>query len=547
MLLALAVGAANLIAGLLLGAADVDPSTPVVLDIIYANFGIAAGCALLVCAATLPAVRPGLAIVARYTVLGFVAAGSLALAGAIGIVFQLWNRESPNLLFYVAGLATNLGWCLLHLTALILCAQTMLRRWVGATAAALTFAGANLAFDNLLLRFGMPLMSWSTVNGYEPFFPWHMTASLYWSAVSALLLIVAHICARPRRPWRRRLTAYAGTTAWAAAVIGAVSAGWIYANLYASPQTTATDAGKSPPPNRSMQPEYSRLNLKLGFFPQERRIAVAGRAIVVNRADVAIAELHLAFPPGLLIEDVQLTGELVEQRRSYRRFRLNRPLEPGETLRLDYAARWQAPPLPELAPGRSRFADRAFLVTTDIVPTVGRHSSPSATFAADEKLVLGVHASTPLNHTAIAPGELMRAWREEDRSYFEYQTPSAIPALAAIHAGQYAMAQAESEGRAIEVYHPQDYRRTQRLIAAARRKLAALDSRPTDQASIRTPFRLVVVADRRPLAPGFGPLGITWRYANEAGAQFEHLAAAGLWPYSEHRAALRDAGVAQSE
>lgn len=541
------MGVGNLIAGLLLGAADVDLGTHVVLDVIYANFGIAAGCALLVCAATLPAVRPGLAIVARYAVLGFVAAGSLALAGAIGIVFQLWNGESPNLLFYVAGLATNLGWCLLHLTALILCAQTMLRRWVGATAAALTFAGVNLAFDNLLLRFGMPSMPWSTIDGYEPFLPWYMTTGLYWSAVSALLLIVAHICARPRQTRRRRLTANAGTTAWAAAVVGAVSAGWIYANLYASPQTFAADAEKWPPPSRSMQPEYSRLNLKLGFFPQERRIAVAGRAIVVNRADVAIAELHLAFPPRLLIEDVQLTGELVEQRRSYRRFRLNRPLEPGETLRLDYAARWQAPPLPELASGAPLFANRAFLVTTDIVPTVGRHSSPSAAFAPDAQLVLGVNASAPLNHTAIAPGELMRAWREEDRAYFEYQTPSAIPALAAIHAGQYAVTQAEIEGRTIEAYHPPHYRQTQRLIAAARRKLAALDSRPIDHASPRTPFRLVVVADRSPLAPGFGPLGITWRHANKAGAQFEHLAAAGLWPYSERRAALRDAGVAQSE
>ena len=531
----MALGAVNLLAGLALGLGEIVPATRFVLEVVVANFGVVLVGAVAIGAAMLPAIRPGLALAARCTALTLVVCGCLVLAGMIGIAFQLWQGERPEMTLYASGLTMNLGWRLCHFIALLLSAQALLGRRTGA-AAALLLAGAHFVFEQGSLRYGADAIPWSYVDGYGPFLYWHVAAGICWSALSVLLLAVAQIFASPRSAWRQRLTANVGTVAWAACVFGAVCGGWMYYNLHTGRQSFSVSETDGQRLDRPPQPEYSRLDFALDLFPVQRRLAVRGRAIVVNRRAAAIAELHLAFPPWLQIDEVALTGELVEQRSSYRRFRLNRPLASGETLRIEYTARWDAQPLPEPAKRIPLLANGTFLLSTDLVPTLAHGYSPTITFAPGAAVIFGTRVSTALDQIAVAPGVLERAWREEDRAYFEYQTAAEIPARASIHSGRYALWREELDSVIVEAYYPPRRPDMRQIIAAAKRQLEHLDNRAVN---VPTPFRIVVVPDYRPLVQGLGLLAIGWQHPAEADAEFERLASTGVWPYSERRALQR--------
>ena len=524
----LGLATANLLASLTFGLSALPvPASRFVLEILYANFAPFAVTAV-VAAAVLPAARSMSAIVARLVVSTGVVGGCLMLAGATGIAFQLAYGETPDLALYLGGLAINLAWRLFQLAALVVLAQTLLGQRLGAVAAAAVFFGSNLAFDHLLLAYGVPVTPWSALDGYGPFLLWHVAAGIYWSAVSVLLVAAAIALGHPRQRWRQRLAGHAGTVAWAACVIGAVCAGWIHHNVYAGTHFRSADAPDQMPEERPHQPEYSRLGFSLDIFPSERRLAVQARAIVVNRTRAPIADLHLAFPPWLHINEVRLTGHLLEQRRGYRRYGLNRPLEPTETLLVEYAAEWQAAPLP--IPGRRvpLLANGTFLVSADLVPTLGHRFSPTRTFASEGEVVFSAVIGTALEQTVVAPGALTRAWREENRAYFEYRTAAAIPARFSIHSGRYAKQEHRADGRAIDIYCHAE--RTESLVAE-RAELVR-----------RLPLRVVVVPDFGSIARGIGLHQLGWRQPATVGDAFNHLAPAGVWPVSErHMVRVQDA------
>lgn len=521
----LALAVANFLASLVVGLREVQPASRFVLEIVYANFAFFAA-VIVVAAAMLPARRTAVAIAARLAVLMGVVGGCLGLAGAAGVGFQLWHGEAPDWSLYLAGLALNLGWRLFHLVALVLFAQTVLGRWLGAAAAAALFFGTNLTFDHLLVVYGGSVAPWSALDGFGPFLYWHLAAEIYWSAISVLLLAATLAFSAPRQHWRQRLAGNVGTVGWAAFVVAVVCAGWIHYNLYATPQFRVADVSDGVREDRPRQGEYSRLSFTVDIFPNERKLGVRARTIVVNRADSAIADLHLAFPPWLRVDEVTLTGDLVEQSRWYRRYRLNRPLAPTEPLLVEYAGEWQAAPLPARTSRIPLLANGTFLVSTDLVPTLGHRFAPAETFASEGEVVFRAVLSAPLDQTVIAPGALARAWREENRAYFEYRTAAAIPALFSIHAGGYAKRRERSaDGLAIDIYCPSaepDH------ISAIRR----LEDTPPPA---DPPLRLVVVPDFRPLLQGVGLFHLGWRPSAITNAEFDHLARAGVWPYSERR------------
>ena len=520
----LALAVANLLAGLAVGLREVEPASRFVLEIVYANFGFFAA-VIVVAAATLPARRTMVAIVARLAILMGVVGGCLGLACATGIGVQLWHGESPDWSLYLAGLALNLGWRLFHLVALVLLAQTLAGRWLGAAVAVALFFATNLAFDHLLVVYGGSVAPWSALDGFGPFLYWHLAAEIYWSAISVLLLAATLAFSAPRQHWRQRLAGNVGTVGWAAFVIAVVCAGWIHYNLYATPQFRVADVS-GVREDRPRQGEYSRLSFTVDIFPNERKLGVRARTIVVNRSDSAIVDLHLAFPPWLRVDEVALTGDLVEQSHSYRRYRLNRPLVPTEPLLVEYAGEWQTAPLPARTSRIPLLANGTFLISTDLVPTLSQRFVPAETFASEGEVVFRAVVSAPLDQTVIAPGALARAWREENRAYFEYRTAAAIPALFSIHAGRYAKRRGRSaDGLAIDIYCPSG--ESGQISANPRLE----DGSPPAEA----PLRLVVVPDFRPLLQGVGLFHLGWRPSDIADAEFDHLARAGVWPYSERR------------
>ncbi len=505
---------ANLGAALLLHPADVALATRIAVDMVHAHFAPLLGAALVCAGASLGPGRSGVALATRAAALSILAFGALALATLAAALAQAWRGDAVvDAATYGLGIFPGLGLHLAQLAALVVFGQALRRGWGGAAATAAIYVAvavlpAASGVDHPLLRFGGPLLPWSDMAGLGPFLPGWIAATGAWSAVAVLLLTAARLLAMPpqrRAAWGTlRATA---SVAWAAAVLGAVAGGWLLANDGEVPPAGVVPAAAEP------QPRYARLTLDLEIYPRQRRVTVRGVAILAQEAKAETEELRLALPAGLVLEDVAVTGERLPSPPRTARFRLARPLEPGERLRLAFAGVLAAPPLPRLTDRPRLLANGAAFAMADVVPALGGAA------AATEEARLQARVGTSIEQVVVAPGESVGRWKEEGRSYFEFRTARAVPLAATIHSGRYLRLASQDSG--IVAFVQADHRRLGEAL------LARVDVDPEGG-----PFagnqRLVEVPDfRRAFAaplPRWGRLGA---------ASFALPSAGGIVPISE--------------
>lgn len=431
---------ANLVAALVLHPADMALATRMAVDIVHFAFAPLLGAALVCAGAALGPGRSGVAVGARAAALAILAFGALVAAALTAALVQGWREDAPaDAAAYALGIFPGLGMHLAHLVALVVFGQALRRGWAGAAATTAIYVAvwalpAASGVDHPLLRFGGPPLRWSDMAGFGPFLPAWTAAAIAWSAASVLLLAAAHLLARPwcRVRWTRLRTT--GSAAWAAAVLGAVAGGWLLANDGEVPPAGVVQTGADP------QPRYARLTLDLEILPRQRRVTVRGTAILAQTAKAPAAELRLALPAGLVLHDIAVTGKRLPSPPRTARFRLTRPLEPGERLRLAFAGVLAARSLPRLADRPLLLANGAAFALAEVVPVLGDAAM------ATQEAQLQARVGTSIEQVVVAPGESVGRWREEGRSYFEFRTARAVPLAATIHSGRYLRLESHKSG-----------------------------------------------------------------------------------------------------
>ncbi|MXY52803.1 MAG: hypothetical protein F4Y86_09810 [Gammaproteobacteria bacterium] len=178
------------------------------------------------------------------------------------------------------------------------------------------------------------------------------------------------------------------------------------------------------------QPRPSRIELALDVFPEEQRLHSRGSVVVRNETPVNIPELHLTAPRRSTSISFRVPGEVLamQEHVPLYSYRLRRPLEPGETLRIRF--RFEV----DLArPGTERLA----LQPGEFLPHIGydegleldnararrRHGLPVVDRLRADTHRLGhfrTTLSTASQHVAVAPGTRVRQWREDGRAFYEY-------------------------------------------------------------------------------------------------------------------------------
>lgn len=474
----LGLGYANLGWGLAAHPDSVRLATRIAVDLVHANFGLLLVAALLCGSAVLGRGRSASGVAARAIALVAVAAGALALAVAMAMLAQAWRGDaSVDVAAYGLGVLPGLGLKLTLLAALAVFAQSVLRGWPGAVATAAVGALAvwlpgHAGFESALTLPAQPMV-WSDMAGFGPRLPMWVAAGIVWSAFAVLLLVAAHWIGGRRRPTRRSVA-----VAWVAGVLATVAGGWLLTTEKALP-------GAGQLASSASQPRYQRLTLDVEIYPRTRRVAVQGVAILVHAGGAAANDLHFALPAGLVLSAVQVTGDLVPSPPRTWRLRLNRPLEPGETLRLGFNGVLHGSVRPG-GSGPRLLANGTVFALADILPIVA--SRPPA---AQQLAFLRARIGTSLEQVVIAPGERRGAWREEGRSYYEFETPQPVSLAATIRAGHYL--RLDQPGGVVAFVHPPHRRLAERLLA---------DAAPS------TPMRIVEVPDwsRATRTPRLGPL-----------------------------------------
>ena len=532
-----AVGLGNLFAGIVFGVGDWVP-TFVVLDITYANFGFTVWASVIFLSGHPPPAPTGLGLVAKTLGLVLVALAMLTIAGLAGIAIQLFRNAPLEVLQHARGLYANFGWNTAHLAMLAVATQAIVgRRWLGIAATAALWGGSNLCFEHPLLRFGAPVTPASGMNGFGPLLPPLVAAGIYWTGLCIALLAVGRWVARRRtanadRPPLPPLGPNAFAVIWTATVAWIVTGGWIFHSMnidndhetQANRATRADEMSARPAvPGDVPQPVYSRLDLDVEIRPAERSLASRGTGIAVNRLDVPIPEIHFSIPRTLTVEALMLTGELVsaDAPGGYRRYRLNRPLEPRETLKIAFALEWNGPRF-EPATANRILANGTFVSTSDVVPAMGLHASP---FERAPPVAFRARISTSLDQVAVTAGTLVGVWKENGRSFFEYESEVPVHPLTTIHSGSYAVARERWNNVDLEVFHHPAHRgNVPRTIEAARRTLAQWNRAEPYPHSL---LRLVEVPDYQPFRRvGIGSLGTKTNAPTAAPRGM-------VWPYSE--------------
>ena len=410
---------------------------------------------------------------------------------------------------------------------------------------------------NLLVYGGSPAWDYTEMRGFGPFVgPW-LWFKLYWAGWAVLLAVAARLLWRRGREGslrsrlrvaRRRFTRATLATVSAAAAITIALGAFIFYNTNVLNDYLSTAAVKERHAEYERryrryagtpQPRLARTSLQVQIHPERRAVEIRGAYDLVNDTGGPIDSIHVATGLGgvdtrAMAFDRPATLTVNDTEHGYRIYALQRSLEPGDTLRLDF----------ELGVGprgfRNRGLDRAvvangtYFTSEAWFPFIGYQRGRELLTASDRRdhgleprpviaslydvegrepaargggIMFDAVIATDANQTAVAPGTLRRTWTEGARRYFHYSTDAPIGAEWAFFSADYAVQEgawsdsSSAGGRpvAIRIFHDPEH--TGHLDRMMRSVRASLDFYTREFGPY--PYRHVTVVEH-PGATGTG-------------------------------------------
>ncbi|HEX6041559.1 ABC transporter permease/M1 family aminopeptidase [Longimicrobium sp.] len=385
------------------------------------------------------------------------------------------------------------------------------------------FAGA-LGIEHRMLVYGSdPGMPYSDMAGFGPFAGPVLWFKLYWAGWALLLAVVASLAwvrgtetgARRRlRLARRRWNRGAALGAAAAVALILSLGGFVFyntnvRNAYRTALDKETERAEYERRYKRFefvpQPRLTRARLEVELTPDEGRARTRGTYVLVNADSVAIDSVHVTLVPAVHARSIGFDrparAVLRDADLGYWIYRLDRPLAPGDSLRMHFAT--------EIAPRgftndrpRTEVVGNGTFLTQRQMPSIGyqrdvevpgtaarrAHGLPArpprpsihdaravrvARSASDAGWIqLETIVGTAPGQTAVAPGSLRRAWTEGGRAWFHYRTDAPVLNFYGILSARYAVRETTWNGVRIQAfYHPGHEYNVDRVMRAARASL----------------------------------------------------------------------------
>lgn len=474
----------------------------------------------------------GLWLVLLLLQLLLIAAG-IALQASLG-----YHRFEPGLYLRVMlglRLPDLLLFALLAVVVHVVVNQKYVAHLVAIGAYALAAFGSALGLENHLLVYGSgPEWSHSDMAGFGgtvgPWL-WHRA---YWAAWALLLALGARLLwVRGREGGtrgrlalaRRRFSAPVARTAAVGVGLVLLLGGFIFHRTHAADHPSAEEWAERRVAYElrygrfrgAVQPLLTATSLGVEIDPERREVEIRGSYRLVNASGTPIDSLHLTLPAELELTrealDRPATRVLADEELGYRIHVLETPLQPGDSLRLDFALRYHPRGSsleglgPTVLPNGTQIASEVWLPAVGYQPSreiggAGERRarglpapagglSPEEVEVADhqevsERVALEVVVGTTLGQTAVAPGRLVRGWTEGDRAYFHYATDHPIRNDYTIFSAAYALHEdrwvdpATGGGRAVAIqifHHPSHAWNLETMTRGVKASLASFGRR----------------------------------------------------------------------
>jgi len=371
---------------------------------------------------------------------------------------------------------------------------------------ALGFIGFASRFGiehNLLVYGSGPQWSYTDMRGFGASLgPW-LWFKLYWAAWALLLAVAARLLwARGREGGlgARLQMARGRFTRPTVGVAAAVAVGLVFAlggfvfyntnvlNEYRSASDRAEDAAEYERRYRQYegipQPLLTATNLHVEIYPARRAVEIRGTYRLVNQSAVAIDAIHvttvLDVETGTVTFDRPAARVLLDEVLGHRIYALEEPLQPGDSLRLNFEVRSEPRGFRNSGVDASVVANGTYFRNEAWLPAVGYQSSRELRSAGDrrahglaprpffqslydvearqdstgkERIAFEAVVGTDADQVAVAPGALRGTWTEGGRRYFRYSTDAPIGTEYAFFSAHYAVHEGRWNDVVIRIYH----------------------------------------------------------------------------------------------
>lgn len=369
-----------------------------------------------------------------------------------------------------------------------------------------SFIWGLLEIDTNMLAFGSrPVTIYSDMNGYGPFVPGLAWFSAYWGLFCLLLLLVIgafyirgkeeHFKSR----WRNAKYQF-GTkkiTIAASLVLFGLCGGFVYYNTQV---LNTYDSNKQGQDKRESyekqfkkyegiaQPRYYKFDYRIDLMPETRSMKATITAWARNVSNQPIRELHFTMPD--LTDSVNMTVpnsriKLREQRLLYRIYTLEKPLQPGDSIKIDISLSKASRGFENEVSFTGLTHNGTFFNSDNLLPRFGyqreyeiqdkntraklklpvRARMPELddnnlkaranTYIGNDSdwVTVNTTISTTPNQIAIAPGSLVTEWKQNGRRYFRYRLDQKALNFYSFISAEYEVARKKWNGIDLEVYY----------------------------------------------------------------------------------------------
>lgn len=465
-----------------------------------------------------------LAIIAS---LGFVLLSSLLL----GIISQvLKGYTNFEIGVYLKSFGTDLL-SFSFMIALSFLFQTLINNKYLAYFVIVVFNIANiflwqaLKVESNMLRFGaLPSITYSDMNNFGPFIPGTIGFGIYWTTFCSLLILIAigmhlrgkEISFKQRGVQLRYFLKNNAALTSGLFILFVLCSGWIYyntkiLNTYTSSKQRELDQVsyelKYKKYENLLLPFTTDLNYNIDIFPNERDMHVEIKWWIKNIHSRPISELHYNIPEkaknsSFIIPNGSLSAE--DKELKYNIYKLSKPLLPNDSIQLYFSADFINNGIENEVSFTQLTKNGSFFHDNDIIPIIGYNSDVEISNKNDRRkyelpvkermakltrnctnscnttyinnsatwVNLKTTISTSSNQIAIAPGTLIKEWKQGDRKFYRYQLKQASLNFFSFISAGYLVKKDKINGIDIEVYYDKKHPyNVDRMVEAVKKSL----------------------------------------------------------------------------
>lgn len=367
------------------------------------------------------------------------------------------------------------------------------------------FVWFMLDWSTLLVRYGeVPSVTYSDFYGFAPFRTSLLWFTVYWIFGAALIAIASAMLWQrgketqwPQRfgAARQRFSRPVMFVSTACVVAMAGLGAWIFYNTQVVNRIVSSDQQKNLRAeyektyrkNISLpQPRVVDVAYEIDVYPERREMRMAGRQTIENKTTVPIESIHFVTTQNMETE-IDLPGARLEtddEKLSYRIYRLDQPMQPGDTLEMQFVVSYKPEGFEQYPQVMSVLQNGSFF-NNAIAPQIGYQPTGelsnrtdrrkrdlgepnrmakleaecsdqcSNTYISNNSDWVNVQTviSTSVDQIAIAPGSLVKEWTEGDRRFFQYKLDRPSLNFYSFMSADYFVSKQKIGDVDIEVYH----------------------------------------------------------------------------------------------